>query len=49
LGHGLISTPEDVEALWRRQARFDPVMAAGPRDGLLAGWNRAVKRALSDS
>ncbi len=49
LGHGLISSPEDVEALWRRQARFDPVMAAGPRDSLLAGWNRAVKRALSDS
>ncbi len=49
LGHGLISSPEDVEALWRRQARFDPVMAAGPRDSLLAGWNRAVKRALRDS
>ncbi len=49
LGHGLISSPEEVEALWRREARFDPVMEAGPRDRLLAGWNRAVKRTLSDS
>ena len=48
LGHGLISSPEEVEALWRRQARFDPAMAPDLRARLLAGWNRAVKRALSD-
>jgi glycerol kinase len=47
LGHGLISSPEDVEALWRREARFDPAMDQTHRDTLLDGWNRAVTRTLS--
>ncbi|MGE0667604.1 MAG: glycerol kinase GlpK [Sphingomonadales bacterium] len=49
LGHGLISSPEEIEALWRRQARFDPAMDAGARETLLRGWTRAVNRTLSDS
>jgi glycerol kinase len=49
LGRGLISSPEEVEALWRRQARFDPAMDAAPRDRLLAGWARAVNRTLSNA
>ena len=47
LGHGLISSPEQVEALWRREARFDPDMPQPQRTALLDGWNAAVNRTLS--
>ncbi len=46
LGHGLISRPDEIEGLWRREARFDPAMPGDARDTLLAGWTRAVRRAL---
>jgi glycerol kinase len=47
LGHGLISTPEEVEKLWRRQARFEPGADSARREALLAGWSHAVRRTLS--
>jgi glycerol kinase len=48
LGHGLITGLDDVAALWRRQARFEPAMPAAARDRLLDGWARAARRTLSD-
>jgi glycerol kinase len=47
LGHGLISGPAEVEALWRRQARFEPAMPGAQRERLLAGWRQAVRRTLT--
>jgi len=38
-------TAEEVGAMWREAARYEPAMAAGEREALLAGWGRAVERA----
>jgi glycerol kinase len=38
-------TPEQVGAMWREAARYEPAMDAGEREALLAGWGRAVDRA----
>jgi glycerol kinase len=35
---------EQVEAMWREQARYEPGMGADERDSLLAEWHRAVER-----
>jgi glycerol kinase len=37
--------PEEVEAMWREQARYEPAIGSDQRDALLAGWRRAVERA----
>jgi len=39
---GLYASLDDIAAQWRRQARFEPKLAAGERKRLLAGWDAAV-------
>jgi glycerol kinase len=36
---------EEVEAMWREAARYEPRMGEGERRALLADWRRAVERA----
>jgi glycerol kinase len=36
---------EQVEAMWREAARYEPAMSAEERESLLAGWRRALQRA----
>ncbi|MEL7491073.1 MAG: glycerol kinase GlpK [Pseudomonadota bacterium] len=43
---GLYQDTDEIARLWRREARFDPKMAASERDALLAGWRKAVERTL---
>ena len=38
-------TREQVEAMWRTSARYEPTMPPDRRDELLAGWRRALDRA----
>jgi glycerol kinase len=38
-------TLEQVGAMWREAARFEPRMSADERESLLAEWRRAVERA----
>jgi glycerol kinase len=35
---------EQVESMWREEARYEPRMGADQREGLLAQWRRAVER-----
>jgi glycerol kinase len=44
---GVWSEP-DVRAMWREAARYEPAMADGERDALLAGWADALRRAASN-
>jgi glycerol kinase len=41
---GFLSSLEDAARYWRSERLFRPAMAAGDRDGLYAGWQRAVAR-----
>jgi glycerol kinase len=41
---GIIASLEDVSALWQRDRLYEPSMAAGQRERLLAGWADAVAR-----
>jgi glycerol kinase len=41
-------TEADVRAMWRQAARYEPSMSADEREGLLAGWKRALARAASN-
>jgi glycerol kinase len=43
---GMYSSTDDVSAIWRRDARFEPKMKASERNELLAGWRKAVERTL---
>jgi glycerol kinase len=36
---------DQVEAMWREAARYEPAMSADERESLLAEWRRAVDRA----
>ena len=38
----------DVRSMWRQAASYEPSMATGERDALLAGWERALARAVSN-
>ena len=38
-------TLEQVGAMWREAARFEPRMSADERESLVAAWRRAVGRA----
>ena len=38
-------TLEQVGEMWREAARYEPVMASGERESLLAEWHRALERA----
>lgn len=44
---GLYASTDDVAAIWRRDARFEPKMKAGEREALLSGWRKAVARTLA--
>jgi glycerol kinase len=39
---------EDVRAMWRQAARYEPSMSDDQRESLLAGWARALERARSN-
>jgi glycerol kinase len=39
---------EDVGAMWRQAARYEPSMSDDAREELLAGWARALQRARSN-
>ena len=39
-------TLDDLSSRWRSASRFKPVMDPNDRNGLVAGWNLAVKRTL---
>ncbi|WP_397596246.1 glycerol kinase GlpK [Silanimonas sp.] len=34
----------EIAALWQRDRRFEPAMAVGQRERIVAGWRRAVQR-----
>ncbi|MBB5519770.1 glycerol kinase GlpK [Amphiplicatus metriothermophilus] len=44
---GLYGSTDDVAAIWRRAARFEPRMSEGERARLIEGWRKAVRRALA--
>ena len=46
LAVGMWSGLEEIEATWALDRRFEPLMDAGTRDRLVAGWHRAVERSL---
>ncbi|HEX8854767.1 MAG TPA: glycerol kinase GlpK [Thermoleophilaceae bacterium] len=37
-------TEDDVQAIWRERARYEPRMSADERESLLDGWHRALER-----
>ena len=41
-------TLDDLASRWQRDASFTPTMDAGNRNGLVAGWNLAMKRTLTE-
>ena len=47
LATGLWSGLDELEALWSRDRRFTPAMAADQRETLVAGWRDALRRTLS--
>ena len=44
LAVGFWTGTDEIAALWRVERRFDPDIAAGERDALIAEWKRAVER-----
>jgi glycerol kinase len=46
LGAGLVDDLDSAAVLWNLDREFRPGMGAGVREELLAGWRRAVSRAL---
>jgi len=45
---GVYTDTDEVAALWRRDARFDPQMSESDRDRLVDDWRLAVRRTLTD-
>lgn len=43
---GIYASTDDIARIWSREARFEPKMRASERDGLIAGWKKAVARTL---
>jgi glycerol kinase len=41
-------TESDVRSMWREAARYEPSMRDEEREALLAGWQRALARAVSN-
>ncbi|MEK9911620.1 MAG: FGGY-family carbohydrate kinase, partial [Candidatus Puniceispirillum sp.] len=41
-------TLNDLASRWQRDASFTPTMDAGDRNNLVAGWNQAMKRTLTE-
>jgi glycerol kinase len=46
LAVGFFESVDEVRSLWAEDCRWEPRMDAAEREGLLAGWKRAVERAL---
>ncbi|MCG8457091.1 MAG: glycerol kinase, partial [Holophagales bacterium] len=46
LAVGLWRDPQEVAHARKRERRFEPAMPPGEREGLYAGWRRAVERVL---
>ncbi len=44
LATGLWASTEDIRDRWSEDARWEPRMATEERDGLVAGWHKAVER-----
>jgi glycerol kinase len=40
---------QDVRTMWREAARYEPNMGDDQREGLLAGWKRAVETTRNHS
>ena len=40
---------DDLAKRWQRDASFSPTMDRGERGGLVAGWNLAMKRTLTEA
>jgi glycerol kinase len=47
LGSGLFGDREEAVSVWRADREFEPKMAPGERDRLIAGWADAVRRTLT--
>ncbi len=47
LAAGVYRSLDEIEGSWRLERRFEPAMTGRERDGLLAGWRRAVARVRS--
>jgi glycerol kinase len=45
LGSGTYASPDELVRLWKSDARCEPRLDAATRDGELAGWKEAVRRA----
>ena len=39
---------DDIARRWKRDASFNPHMKAELRDDLIAGWNLAIRRTLTE-
>jgi glycerol kinase len=48
LGAGLYNSLDEIAATWRPDRNFHPTMPSGTRADLLAGWQDAVMRTLSN-
>jgi len=49
LAAGVFGSLEEISAMWRLDASWDPAMEAPRRNALFGGWQRAVTRVLSAS
>jgi glycerol kinase len=45
LAVGFWSGTDEIASLWQVERRFEPKLAGGRRDALMAEWKRAVERA----
>ncbi|MGB3627443.1 MAG: glycerol kinase GlpK [Henriciella sp.] len=43
---GVFSSLDQLESLWEAERRFEPAMEGTERNGLIAGWQKAVKTTL---
>ena len=46
LQQGIYQNTEEIAECWRLDARFQPAMADGERNRLVAGWKEALRRTL---
>ena len=47
LAVGFWRSPEDISSYWIADKKYGPVMEQAEREGLVKGWNRAVKAAIA--
>jgi glycerol kinase len=48
LGAGIVDSLEEISSGWQLDASFMPQIDASDRDGLVAGWRRAVRKVNED-